>query len=372
MKKLKVLQFPIANSQGGITQYVLQNWKFIDKSKFHFDFATMSKKLDFANELEKDGCKIHYISSYAEEDEKQFKDEIYNILTSENYDVIHLHTKQWKSFILEEIAKQVGVKKIIVHAHNTGIDTLNDKKRKEEQILHNYVKEQLTEQMATDYWACSVEAADFLFGNKIAKNKIKIMKNAVDLNKFFYNKEIRNKMRKELQLENNYVIGHVGRFEYQKNHEFLINIFSEVVKKMPIAKLLLVGNGELYPYINKLVHDYKLEENIILLGQRSDVADLYQAMDLFVLPSRFEGLGIVGIEAQAAGLPCLFSEMVPEEVCVSPLQKFIALDQEKWIECILETYNENAERQTNIKMIIDAGYSINNQIKRIENAYCNI
>ena len=122
MNKIKILQFPIANSKGGITNYILQNWKYIDKTKFRFDFATMSHSLDFAEELEEQGCKIYHISCYAEDNIEKFVHEFRNILNNEDYDVVHLHTKQWKSFLVERIAKEMGIKKIIIHAHSTGID----------------------------------------------------------------------------------------------------------------------------------------------------------------------------------------------------------------------------------------------------------
>lgn len=131
MKKTRVLQFPVSNNKGGMAQYVWQNWKFIDKTKFQFDFATMSKSLDCADELEAEGCKVHYISCYAEDDRETFVSEFEKILRDGNYDIVHLHTKQWKSFLVEQFAKEAGVKKIIVHAHNTGIGTLDEKKRQE-------------------------------------------------------------------------------------------------------------------------------------------------------------------------------------------------------------------------------------------------
>lgn len=113
MRKIKILQFPIANSKGGITQYILQNWKFIDKAKFEFDFATMSKSLDFENELKKTGSKIYYISCYAEDNKEKFVREFTEILSNGNYDIVHLHTKQWKSFLVERIAKEAGIKKLL-------------------------------------------------------------------------------------------------------------------------------------------------------------------------------------------------------------------------------------------------------------------
>ena len=241
-KKIKVLQFPIAASKGGITRYVLKNWKYIDKARFQFDFATMSKELDFADELEKEGCKVYYISCYAEENEQRFINEFREILRKGEYDIVHLHTKQWKSFHVEKLAKEAGVKKVIVHSHSSGIDTIDEHKRQTEILLHNRMKNELTEDMATDFWACSQKAAEFLFGEKIPQKRIKIMHNAIELERFRYNKTVREAVRKEFGIEDKFVVGHIGRFAYQKNHEFLIEMFAQLCEKEENAVLFLVGN----------------------------------------------------------------------------------------------------------------------------------
>lgn len=376
MEKIRILQFPIANSKGGITQYVLQNWKFIDKSKFQFDFATMSKTLDFADKLEQEECKIHYLSCYAEEKKEKFIDEFQRILSIGNYDVVHLHTKQWKSFLVEQIAKEIGVEKIIIHAHSTGIDTLDQQKREKEIQLHNDVLEQLTEDIATDFWACSWKAAEFIFGNKIPKQKIKIMNNAVDLSKYAYHSQIREEYRKNLGIaDDEYVIGNVGRLVYPKNQEFLIKVFAEICNNKEVCKgkdrLLLVGSGEREREYIRLVQELDLEDRVIFTGQRTDVPELLQAMDLFCLPSRFEGLGIVLIEAQASGLPCIVSDHVPKDGIINNNVLSLPLNTVLWKEKVLECKRKRKKYggekcKMNLK---DRGYDINIQIKNIECKY---
>lgn len=368
MKKIKILQFPVANSQGGITQYVLQNWKFIDKSRFQFDFATMSKSLDFAEELEKDGCKIFYISQYAEDDEKHFNEEFRRILLQGHYDVVHLHTKQWKSFNVERIAKEVGIKKIIIHAHNTGIDILEEEKRQKEERLHYNVRERLTGGIATDYWACSKAAADFLYGDKISPDRIKIMNNAIDVKKFIFSEEIRKECRKKLKLEDKFVIGNVGRLVYQKNQEFLLKVFHEICKTRKDCILLLIGSGEKEEAYRKYVKDNCIEKNVIFLGQRKDVNNLLQAIDLFVLTSRFEGLPIGAIEAQTAGLKCLCSDKVTQEVMITDNIKLIPLEIELWESEIMKLIKPYMRRDMTDE-ITKAGYNILSQIKKIESLY---
>lgn len=366
MKKIRILQFPIANSYGGITHYALENWKWLNKSRFQCDFVTMSKHLDFADKILETGSRIFYISCYAEEDREQFIKE-FNKILDEGYDVVHLHTKQWKSFLVEEICHKRKIPKVIVHAHNTGIDTSDPIKRNKEVRLHENVKREFGKGLATDFWACSKLAADFLFGEQIPKNEIRIMHNAIELDKFIYNHVIRNEYRKNYGLDNSFVIGHVGRFVYQKNHEFLVRVFSEVLKIIDNARLILLGDGELCPEIRNQVKKLKIEDKVLFPGKRDDVNNWYQAMDVLCFPSRFEGLGIVLVEAQAAGLPCVISESFPEEVIIGHDIYQLPLREKEWIMKLSEM--TNLTRKDNRMVLVEAGYDICDQIKVIEANY---
>lgn len=368
MDKIRILQFPIANTKGGTTEYVLNNWKYIDKSKFQFDFATISKTLDFEDELKEQGCKVYYISCYAEENKAKFIEEM-NIILDQGYDVIHLHTNCWKSFLVEELAKKKGIPKIIVHSHNTMVLEEDEEGRKKALVLHELKKSQLSEDLATDFWACSKMAAEWLFGNRIPEEKVVIMKNAIDVEKFQFDNNIRLKYRKELGLENSFVIGNVGRFVYQKNHEFLINVFIKLKKQKNNVKLLLIGIGPLEGKVLNKVNENNLNDDVIFLNKRVDINKLMQAMDIFCLPSRFEGLPITLIEAQAAGLKCITSENVSQGVEITDDIVRIPLDEEIWIEKIVKIA-EGYARCNNNGIISKAGYSIQNQIKLLENLYC--
>ncbi len=366
---IKVLQFPIANSKGGITQYILTNWKFIDKSRFQFDFATMSKSLTFAESLEKEGCKIHYISCYAEDDKDKFVDEFREILVKGNYDVVHLHTSYWKSFYVEQIAKEVGVKKIIIHAHTTGVTILDDKQRNDAIQVHKENLNLLTEEMATDYWACTWKAADFLFGNRISKKNIRIMKNVIDLSQFKYNKAIRQKYRSKMGLDRKYVIGNVGLFVYPKNQGFLLEVFSEICKSHKNSsneyRLLLVGAGAREQEYKNMVQNLDIKNEVIFTGYRSDISELLQAMDLFCLPSIMEGMPIALIEAQAAGLPCVVSDQITHEAIINDDVDSLPLDVKAWKEKILEY----SVKKNNRESLINKEYDIRTQIKCVERGY---
>lgn len=368
MKKIKVLHFTIANTGGGITQFVLKLWKHIDRSRFHFDFVTMSSYLDFAEELEKQGCKIYYVTTYAETDKEQFVKEIESILDN-GYDVVHLHTSWWRGFFLEEIAKKKGISKIIIHSHNTDVHIKENQSREDARKLHEEQKKLLREDMATDFLACSKKAADWLYGDYISKDKIKIIPNGIDLLEYEFSPRVRDEYRSKMNLQNCYVIGHVGRFAYQKNHEFLLDVFSGVLHECANAKLLLVGNGELENEIRDKAIRLGIYQNIIFAGKRNDVNHLMQAMDIFVLPSRFEGLGIVLIEAQAAGLKCLVSDTVPEESKVLSDFEFIKLIKEEWVRAILESIKQANDRTNQQNLLIEAGYDVANQVRKLQEIY---
>jgi phosphorylcholine metabolism protein LicD/phosphopantetheinyl transferase (holo-ACP synthase) len=369
MRKFRILQFPVRNTMGGITQYALNNWKHIDKSHFQFDFATIDTKLDCAYELIAQGCEVHYISCYYENNPERFVKE-FNAILDRGYDAIHLHTSYWKSFIVEELAIAKNVPIIIVHSHNSDLGGMAaSANRKETLKIHNKKKAEFATDLATHFCACSNKAADWLFGEQIPKEKIQILPNAIDVERFAFNPAIREKYRKELVLENDFVIGHVGRFEYQKNHDFLINIFNEVSKIIYNAKLLLIGDGELFDEIKEKVNRLNLADKVLFLGRRTDVSSLYQAMDTFVLTSHFEGLAIVLIEAQCSGATTTTTNVTMPENTITDLIEGLPFDLNLWRDRIVDIANDGFERRDYSEEVTAAGYSIKRQIKILENIY---
>lgn len=367
MSKIKVLQFPIANSYGGITHYALNNWRWLDKEKFHVDFATMNNQLDFADVITSAGSRIYYLSCYAEENQEQFISQV-NAILDGGYDVVHLHTKQWKSFLMEEACLKHNVPKIIVHSHSAGCDANDPIKRQAEIKLHNQVKKRFSTAYATDFWACSNEAAEWLFGEQIPKSRIQIMKNAIETDRFLYREQVRNRVRKELGVGDSFVLGHVGRFVYPKNHEFLIEMFAAVCRQKSNLKLLLVGDGNLAPDMKEKVKFLGIEDKVIFWGKCAETNLLYQAMDLFVLPSRFEGLPLTLIEAQAAGLKCICAEGITKEAKITKNLEYLPLEKDMWLSEILRI--SKPYRRKNMKVeIASAGYDIATQIQEIEKNY---
>ena len=369
MKKYKVLHFPIANSRGGITNYALMNWQYINKDLFQFDFATLSKTLDFEDELRVEGCKVHYLSCYAEENEEKFIEEFLNILDND-YDIIHLHTSYWKSKLVEECAQQRGVPRVIIHAHNTGLWNQQDERIRNELLKnHNQVKHSLSMQDATDFWACSQVAADWLYGQNINQNSIKILNNAIPIDSFIFSKKIRVSYRDNLGFkQDDFILGHVGRFAYEKNHEFLVEVFYHIQKSISNAKLLLIGLGPLKESVMKRVNKLGVQNKVIFLENRNDVHNLLMVLDVFLLPSFFEGFPISLVEAQTSGLKCISSDLVTSEAKLTKNIEFLPLDREIWCNRIF-TIAKGYERQDMSREIRKAGFDITNQIKIVERLY---
>lgn len=268
------------------------------------------------------------------------------------YRIVHSHIDSM-SYIPLLTAKKACVPIRIAHSHNTSID------RDFKYILKQYFRHKVTD-VANYYLACGTEAGHFLFGNQY----FQVIPNAVDAEQFYFNPTIRNKKRKELGIENQYVIGNVGRLSYQKNHRFLIEIFSEILKKREDTILMLVGVGEKEQEIKQQVEQLSLVEKVRFLGNRSDVSQLYQAMDVFVLQSLFEGIPVVGIEAQFSDLPCVFSDKVPKEVAFNTKAQFVSLSDspKEWaskiINCSKEKRSSSGDDIANSHYDIKVAHSI--------------
>lgn len=368
-RKIRVLHFSIANTKSGVTQYIMNHWQFIDRSKFHFDFATFSKELDDEEKIIREGSRIYRIGTYAEADEEEFCSEVRDILKN-GYDIVHLHTSNWSSFLLERLAREANVPKIIVHSHNSDIHNSYGKSREEAKKKHLRMRERLTEDIATDYWACSWKAAEWLYGGRIPEEKIVIMKNAIDVDKFLFDMSLREQQRKEFGLAGSFVIGHIGRFEYQKNHEFLIKVFAGLKDEISNARLVLVGDGSLRRDMEEMIKEYDMEDQVLLCGKQEGIEKWYQAMDVFALPSRFEGLPLSLIEAQTADLPCLVSEYVSKEVKISDQSKLLRLDEEVWRSELKKIYIRGNRERRNMKQVMSgAGYDLKSEIRVLEKMY---
>lgn len=279
------------------------------------------------------------------------------------YDAVHLHSVNI-AFMVFPAAKRNGVEYLLSHSHAT---VYSDKKINS---LRNYFLCKGLKKQATHYLACSVAAGDFLYGKK-NRNKVSVFNNAIDCNEYAFQKEIREKYRKSLYVEDCFVIGHVGRFNEQKNHKYLVKIFEKLVLVKENAKLILVGDGPLRENIEQEIEERGLEDKVLFLGQRCDVNKLMMAMDLFILPSLYEGLPVVGIEAQASGLPCIMSDAITEEVAlVDTYFESIKADSKVWVDKIVNIkINDNTKRENAHTIIAAKGYDINQEANKLYEFY---
>ena len=222
-----------------------------------------------------------------------------------------------------------------------------------------------------EFWSCSSFATEFSFPKKVWK-KTRYIPNGVDLEKFQYNEEIRKEMRNTLSLSDQFVVGHAGRFNHQKNHDFLIDIFSELHKVEPSAVLVLCGVGELEENIKEKVYTLGLKDNVIFYGGCNEMEKMYQAWDVFVLPSKFEGLPVTGVEAQASGLPLVLSDVITKEVAVTDAVCYVSLNksEEEWARTILSC--KGYRRNTDISTLRRAGFDQKKMVDDFQNYYLNI
>lgn len=247
----------------------------------------------------------------------------------------------------------------ISHSHNTEHLTTNKVKR----IYHEHTRKMIPK-YATDMWACSENAGRWLYGEHCP---FEIIPNAIDVERYKFDEEKRRKLRLQYALEGKYVIGHVGRFDYQKNQEFLVSVFARITAQKDNAVLILVGDGKEKEVIEKKVQDLSLQDKVLFLGNRRNVEELLNMFDIFVLPSRFEGLGIAAIEAQANGLPCICSTMVPAEVNITQNVSFLSLDDTtSWITSM---QNIGMRDRKALEKICSAGYDIREAATKLQEKY---
>lgn len=345
----------------GIDKYLLNFLEAVDTKKYKIDFLTKNYDAQMDWFLKKKNCKLYKIS-HNRNPIKQYN-EMRKIIQNGKYGVAYFNISETFNCIGILAAKTMGIDKIVVHSHSSGSEKNTKLKRMIANIL-NLLCKTIVHFCSNVKIACSKNAAKWMyFSDVVERNKYITIYNSVNEKKFIENKEIRNKIKKKHKLENKFVIGHVGRFSYQKNHELLLKIFKKVVEKREDAVLICVGNGENFERIKQYAKELGISKKVIFTGEINNVNEYMQAFDIFVLPSRFEGLPIVGIEAQMAGLPCLFSKNISDEVIISKSAKLLDMTNEIiWVEEICKT----KERKNQLLEVAEK-YKIQNQKEQFEN-----
>ena len=388
-----ILIFGMTENPGGVESFLMSYIRKINRGNFKFDFLCnfhedaayedeliamggkvfhitarsenyRHDKIAYEDELISYGCEIYHITARSK-DYKKYKREMQQFFkeNASQYDTIWVNVCSLANIDYLKYAKKYGIKRRIIHSHNSM--NMDSKLRG---LLHAYNKRHI-DKYATDFWACSKEAGEWFYSKQIMQGaNYKEIKNAIDISQYKYDEDIRIAYRKKYGVEDKFVIGNVGRLQFQKNQLFLLDIFASVLKKKPEAILWMIGQGEDEDKIREKIQKLNLGTAVKMLGVRNDVPNLLQAMDVFVFPSVFEGLGIALLEAQATGLTCIASkDVIPEEVKVTPQLQFVSLEEsaEVWADRILNAeYCE--KRDTLFQLAMKAGYDINTEVGRLE------
>jgi glycosyltransferase involved in cell wall biosynthesis len=361
----RVLQVIGQMDRGGAETMIMNLYRNIDRTKVQFDFIVHTEqKCAYDDEILALGGKIFHVPRFTgmnifnyQKAWKSFFDE------HKEYKIIHGHIGSSAAIYLK-IAKENGLF-TIAHSHNTKNEP-NLKGKMYSAISYP------TRYVADHFFGCSKSAGKARYGNKVvSSSNFNMLNNAINTEDFIYSNKIRDKKRLELGLDNKFVLGHVGRFNLQKNHTFLIDIFYKINKKMDNSILVLIGDGELRESVENKVRRLGLEGKVIFTGVRSDIPEIMQALDVFLFPSLFEGLPVTVIEAQATSLPCIISNTITEDVNItSNLVEFVPLEEkaEYWAEKVLNCYGK-FERVNTYTEIVKEGYDIKDTASWLENFY---
>ena len=358
-KKIRVLQIVDSLGRGGGVINVVLNWhRNIDKNKIQFDYLyTLKLKDSLKKEIENLGGKVYCLDYRGVFHLCSFLKNIYKFFRNHRYNTIHSHITHLNLFFYP-LAKIFGTKNIIQHAH--GI-RWSDKKLNG---WRNYLMLHTVWFLITKKLACSEKSGQFWFGKNFT-----LINNGIDLDKFDYKSFIRENKRKELGLENNFVLGHVGRLSNEKNHRFFIDVFENLIILDPSARLILVGTGPLEKQIKHYAEGKGLQDKILFLGMQENVNEMYQVFDVFCLPSLHEGMPIVAIEAQCSGLPCLFSDAITKEVLIIPNTRMLSLTTPTkiWAEQIFAL--KGNKRWSGVQYLKNYGFDIKDNVRQIEEIY---
>ena len=364
-RRLRVLQVGMTRNLGGIETYLIEQFRHLDKSKIDYDFVNITGEYSicYEDEILASGSKIFKVVSRHKNPLLHYW-QWFNILLQNKgvYDVIVLNTNSLEYVFPLVLGKIFGIPVRVIHSHNSGFENKQGLARR----LLVGMNKKLLAWSANLHFACSQFAGQWMFKD----NPYYVIYNAIDIHKYDADLIVREETRNALGLHTELTLLHVGRFSYQKNHSFLLDIFKEVHRIQPDSVLLLVGDtteeSEFLTEVKRKIKAFGLENVVRLLGRRDDVNKIMQAADVLVMPSFFEGLTVVGIEAQASDLPLLLSDTVTKELGLLPSTQFISLEAGPtvWGEAIVNSKQHN--RQSRYEELKAAGYDIGNETERVE------
>ena len=356
---IRVAQMMTDMNYGGVEMVVMNYYRHIDRTKVQFDFfALEGSAVPQREEIEQLGGRVYIVPKYTHLPE--YEKEIVRLFKQNQYKIVHSHMNTLSVFSLLG-AKKAGIPNRIAHNHSTA------GRGETKKNIIKYALRPFAKIYPTKLCACSRYAGEWLYGKNA---EFQVFNNAIDLSRYSYDPQKAAAVRKELGLEDKLVVGHIGRFCYQKNHDFLIDIFNEIHKQRQEAVLLLIGEGELEQDIRNKVKELGLTDSVRFMGKQKDTSEFYQAMDCFVLPSRYEGLPVVGVEAQAAGVPCVMADVVTPETKILESTSFVSPEESavNWAMAVLESTSHYQKKDTSTEMR-KAGFDIEVEAKKLTDFY---
>ena len=367
---IRVLQVLTIMNRGGAENMIMNYYRNVDRSKVQFDFLLHRQDEGaFDGEIESLGGKIYRMPAISPKNYYKYKKAL-SIFFDQHpeYRIVHSHLNALSVLVLKEAEKK-NVPIRIAHSHlavepfaiKKIFSPNTDVKATIKDSIQSLIRKKVRK-YATHYFSCGEKAGGWLFG-KENRSKVEVINNAIDSKKFVFDPEISQEVRRELNLEGKKIIGHVGRFNEQKNHFFLIEIFERVARAIPNSCLLLIGDGNLKPKIERRAEELNIEEHVLFLGLQENIPRLLQSFDLFLFPSLYEGLPVTLIEAQASGIPIVASNTITSEVDITGLTTFCNLNSpvQHWADKVVQ--NIDHKRKNTYQMIVDGKYDI------VENAY---
>lgn len=360
---MRILVWELKENIGGVESNIMNFLRHFDDKKIVADILVKGSSFAFENEILLRGGKVIYMPNYLPNMNAYVK-ELDKVFKEEKYDVAWCNFSGLTNIEVLKKAKEYNVPVRIAHSHVTRLSWGSKIAKLIVVPLHFFNKKKISDYV-TDYWCCSEDAGKFMFPNKVW-NSLIVIKDAVNLNKYAFSEKNRDDIRKEHGIKNELVIGHVGRFTIAKNQKYLLDIFKEILRKEPNAKLLFIAEGELEDDIKLYAKQIGVYNGVVFTGHIDDVSKYYSAMDVFLLPSIFEGFGMVLIEAQASGTPCIASANVPIDAKVTEGIEFLSIEEspKKWAEKTIEMSKNRISNP--IDSIKSFGYDIKDEAKRVE------
>lgn len=353
---IRVLNIIGSLERGGAETFLVNVYRNIDRSKLQFDFAIYNEPSEksYYNEVKEMGAKVFFLPSKSKEPINNFI-KVKSIVKDNKYAIVWRYTDGCFGAIDLLAAKSAGALETMLNSRSSNAEGMV-------QYLIHYIIRPFLPLFVTQNYACGKKAGKWMFGRR----PFEVINNGINTEDFCYNEENRNRYRQEFVIQKKTVVGHVGRFHPVKNHKLIIDIYENFKEKKPESTLVLVGEGEILPNIKEYVKKKNLEDDVLFLGSRSDVPKILQMMDIYIMPSFYEGFPRALLEAQAAGLPCVVSSAISEEAAVTDDVSFIDINApiETWVDILVEKCD--LKKADNVELLRAKGYDIKDVAKKIE------